>query len=146
MRQHEFRAMGCQMLAALDVEAPAAAGWLAEVPEWFAEWERRLSRFRDDSELTWLNRQTGGPVQVSDIMWDVVKTALQAAQRSHGLVTPTVLAELELAGYDRSFDLLGAHVPAGSPPTPSGDWNAVVLRLGDRSICLPPGVRLDLGG
>ncbi len=147
MRQHEFRAMGCQMLAALDVATPAAAERLAEVPDWFAEWERRLSRFRDDSELVWLNRQAAGPVQVSDILWDVVKTALQAAQRSHGLVTPTILAELELAGYDRSFDMIDAHIPAGSPPaTPSGDWNAVVLRLGSRSICLPPGVRLDLGG
>jgi thiamine biosynthesis lipoprotein len=148
MQHHEFRAMGCQMLAALDVATPAATEWLAEVPGWFAEWERRLSRFRDDSELAWLNRQAGGPVQVSDILWDVVKTALQAAQRSHGLVTPTLLAELELAGYDRSFDMLGAHVPAAAPPlaTPSGDWNAVVLRLGSRSICLPPGVRLDLGG
>ena len=147
MRRHEFRAMGCHMLAALDVEAPAAAEWLADVPDWFAEWERRLSRFRDDSELAWLNRQAGGPVQVSDILWDVVKTALQAAQRSHGLVTPTMLAALELDGYDRSFDMLGARDPAGSPPAaPSGDWNAVVLRLGSRSICLPPGVRLDLGG
>ncbi|MEO7913726.1 MAG: FAD:protein FMN transferase [Roseiflexaceae bacterium] len=148
MRQHEFRAMGCQMLAALDVETPAAAERLAEVPDWVAEWERRLSRFRDDSELAWLNRQAGGSVQVSDILWDVVKTALQAAQRSHGLVTPTLLAELELAGYDCSFDMLDAHMLAGSPSpaTPSGDWNAVVLRLGSRSICLPPGVRLDLGG
>ena len=148
MRQHEFRAMGCQMLAALDIEEPAAAEWLAEAPSWFAEWERCLSRFRDDSELAWVNRHAGGPVQVSDIFWDVVKTALQAAQRSHGLVTPTVLAELELAGYDRSFEMLGARVSADPlpPATPSGDWNAIVLRLGSRSICLPPGVRLDLGG
>jgi thiamine biosynthesis lipoprotein len=140
--------MGCQMLAALDVGATTAAERLAEVPGWFAEWEGRLSRFRDDSELAWLNRHAGGPVQVSDILWDVIKTALQAAQRSHGLVTPTLLAELELAGYDRSFDTLDAHVPASSqlPGTPSGDWNAVALRLGSRSICLPPGVRLDLGG
>ena len=147
MRQHEFRAMGCQMLAALDVEPPAGAG-LAQVPGWFAEWERRLSRFRDDSELAWLNRHHGGPVQVSDILWDVVKTALQAAQRSHGLVTPTMLAELELAGYNRSFDMIDAQASAESLAlaTPSGDWNAVVLRSGSRSICLPPGVRLDLGG
>src|SRR3954468_21726688 len=148
MRQHTFRAMGCQMLAALDVETPAATEQLAEVSAWFDEWERRLSRFRDDSELAWLNRQAGGPVQVSDILWDVVKTALQAAQRSHGLVTHTLLAELELAGYDRSFDMLDKHLPAESSPSaiPSGDWNAVVLQLGSRSICLPPGVRLDLGG
>src|SRR5689334_18768474 len=114
MRQHEFRAMGCQMLAALDTEAPAATEWLADVPSWFAEWERKLSRFRDDSELAELNRHSGGPAQVSDILWDVIKTALQAAQRSHGLVTPTILAELELAGYDCSFDMIGAQAPAGS--------------------------------
>ena len=71
MRQHEFRAMGCQMLAALDVETPGGE-WLMEVPGWFAEWERRLSRFQDDSELSELNRHAGGPVQVSDILWDAV--------------------------------------------------------------------------
>src|SRR5213596_2848667 len=106
MQQLEFRAMGCQMLAALDTDGPDTAPRLAQVPGWFAEWERRLSRFRDDSELMQLNRCAGRPVQVSDVLWDVVQSALQAAQRSHGLVTPTLLAELELAGYDRSFDLL----------------------------------------
>ena len=68
MRQYEFRAMGSQMLAALDMDAPGAAEWLADVPGWFTEWERRLSRFRDDSELAELNRHAGGPVQVSDIL------------------------------------------------------------------------------
>jgi thiamine biosynthesis lipoprotein len=95
-----------------------------------------------------LNRRADGPVQVSDVMWDVVKSALQAAQRSHGLVTPTVLAELELAGYDRSFDLLDIRaVPVRRRElVPSGDWSAVVLMPGIRAIQLPPGVRLDLGG
>jgi FAD:protein FMN transferase len=146
MQQLEFRAMGSQMLAVLDSDTPTVKERLAEVPVWFADWERRLSRFRHDSELAWLNRHTGGPVQVSDVLWDVVKTALQAAQRSHGLVTPTVLAQLELAGYDRSFDRLDAQAPSRPPATPTGDWSAVVLRPGSRSICLPPGVRLDLGG
>jgi thiamine biosynthesis lipoprotein len=146
MQQLEFRAMGCQILAALDADTLAAAGWLAETADWFADWESRLSRFRDDSELARLNRHTGSAVQVGDILWDVVKTALQAAQRSHGLVTPTVLAQLELAGYDRSFDALDEQAPARPPATPSGDWSAVVLRPDSHSICLPRGVRLDLGG
>src|SRR4029078_4170421 len=98
MQELRFRAMGCQMLAALDTDSPETARRLAQVPGWFADWEQQLSRFRDDSELMQLNRRSDGPVQVSDVMWDVVKSALQAAQRSHGLVTPTVLAELELAG------------------------------------------------
>jgi thiamine biosynthesis lipoprotein len=148
MQQLIFRAMGCQMLAALDADGPDAAPRLAQVPGWFADWERRLSRFRDDSELMQLNRHSGGPVHVSDVMWEVLRSALQASQRSHGLVTPTVLAELELAGYDRSFDLLGTFAaPARQPAlAPSGDWNAVVLMPGIRAVQLPPGVQLDLGG
>ena len=148
MQQLEFRAMGCQMLAALDTDGPRTASRLAQVPGWFAEWERQLSRFRDDSELMQLNRHASSPVPVSDVMWDVVQSALQAAQRSHGVVTPTLLAEQELAGYDRGFDLLDTPTAVIRRPAlaPSGDWSAVALLPGIRTVQLPPGVQLDLGG
>ncbi|MBI3244720.1 MAG: FAD:protein FMN transferase [Chloroflexi bacterium] len=147
MQQIEFRAMGCQMRAMIDSDSAQGAQRLAEVPDRFAEWENALSRFRDDSELTQLNRRLGCAVLVSPTLWEVVNVALEAARRSGGLVTPTVLSALESAGYDRSFDSLPPN--AVSPATssqPTGNWRAIELEPRSRSIRLPEGARLDLGG
>src|SRR2546423_11884134 len=106
MQQCAFHAMSCQMLALVDTDTPTAAQALAQVPDWFAQWERQLSRFRDDSELMRLNRSTGRPVHVSRVLWEVIEAALAAARQSDGLVTPTLLDALEVAGYDRSFETI----------------------------------------
>ncbi len=153
----EFRAMGCHMMAAIDSDSPTAADLLAQVPGWFAEWERRLSRFREDSELVRLNHLAGAPVPVSSVLWEVVQTALQAAMDSDGLVTPTLLEALEAAGYDRSFEaLLDNNGPSMARPMPpirrkatpraTGDWRAIRVDARRRTIHLPSGMRLDLGG
>jgi thiamine biosynthesis lipoprotein len=150
VQEVKFRAMGSRMLALVDSDAPAAGWEVAQVPGWFAEWESRLSRFRADSELGQLNRYPGQPVRVSPILWDVVQVALQAAEHTQGLVTPTLLSALEAAGYDRSFQTINEAGPAAFTVMPgraqSCDWRDVVCDARTRSICLPPGVRLDLGG
>ena len=46
----------------------------------FSEWEQTLSRFFQESELSQLNMQAGKPVAVSDLLYDVLATALTAAQ------------------------------------------------------------------
>ena len=81
----EFRAMGCQMLAALDYTSPRGRQLLARVPVWFEMWEDSLSRFRPESELNRLNRSTGAWFPVSDILWDVFQTSLVAEEWSGGL-------------------------------------------------------------
>lgn len=148
MQSLHFRAMGCQMMAALDSPSPRAETHLAEVPRWFEEWECRLSRFREDSELSKLNRSEGREVQVSPVLWEVLQLALHAARSSDGLVSPTVLDALVVAGYDRTFEALQS---SGSPtphpaPTPGASWRTVTLDEYVRAVCLQPGVRLDLGG
>jgi thiamine biosynthesis lipoprotein len=139
----------------LDSDEPRAADRLVKVPGWFAQWEQHLSRFRDDSELAELNRRSGTLVQVSGVLWEVIQTALQAAQRSQGLVTPTMLAQLELAGYDRSFDQIescaAGHQSQGpfddTPDLlPSADWQEIAWSRRNQLVRLPPGVLLDLGG
>jgi thiamine biosynthesis lipoprotein len=144
MRTLEFRAMGSHMLAVLDRDDEAADAQLAAVPAWFEEWEQQMSRFRPDSDLIRLNA-AGHAEQVPDALLKVVRVALQAARESAGLVRPTVLDALAAAGYDRSFDQLpadGASVAA----LPAPDWRGVALDLPARTITLPPGVHLDLGG
>ncbi len=149
MQSITFRAMGCQMHAFLDSETGDANALLQSVPRWFAEWERILSRFRTDSELSALNQQAGaGWVHVSPTLWEVVNDALVAARMSDGLVTPTVLPVMEMLGYDRDFAQVGnggaVAVPVDVPPP--GDWRALRLDSARRAVMLPPGMRLDLGG
>jgi thiamine biosynthesis lipoprotein len=148
MERLDFRAMGSQMAALLDTRPDRAADRLAQVPGWFAVWEQRLSRFRADSELSQLNRRPGEPVRLSPVLWDVLQASLQAAERTQGLVVPTLLPALESAGYDRDFESLRQNPPAASrsPHPEAGDWRALRLDPGGRTVTLPPDVRLDLGG
>src|SRR5437764_784301 len=115
VQQIEFRAMGSQILAAIESEDPEAGSLLAEVPRWFAEWEQTLSRFKEDSELSRLNNVESScvPIPVSDTLWKVLRVALRAAQYTGGLVTPTVLNALEDAGYDTSFDDMTSRAQTG---------------------------------
>ena len=142
-----FSAMGCQMLAVLDREDDRATERLARAPGWFAVWERHLSRFRADSELARLNQADGQAVRVSPTLAAALAVALEAADLSGGLVTPTLLAALEAAGYDRSFSELAPEQAAQPmlPPT-SVDWRQIQLDRATRLVTLPRGLRLDLGG
>ena len=77
--------------------------------------------------------------------------AVQTAERSAGLVTPLVLGALEEAGYDRSFDLLAGLSLDDWADGPQDDRSApgladLFLDPFERTVCLPPGMRLDLGG
>ncbi len=148
LQQREFAAMGCQMLAAIDT---CDVTPLALVPEWFADWEQCLSRFRPESDLSRLNAAAGRPVAVSAPLWLVLQASLWAARLSDGLVVPTLLPVLEAVGYDRSFATLAARLsdaeiapPAASAPV--ADWRAIRCDPHRRIVRLVPGMRLDLGG
>ncbi len=138
--------MGCQMLAVLDSESGTASQRLALAPEWFEVWEQRLSRFREDTELSRLNARPGVPFRVSPVLWDVLQTAMRAARESDSLVVPTMLEALEAAGYDRTFDALPLSGVLQRPASPAGDWREIEMDPASRSVRLPGGIRLDLGG
>lgn len=138
--------MGCQVLAMLDADTATGTAILAQVPNWFATWEQLLSRFRADSELSLLNR-TGYLSPTSPELWDVVQLALAHARQTKGLVTPTLLDALEAAGYDRSFEALQPQHSVPQVVTMAENaWQAIHCDPLTRSIRLPGGVRLDLGG
>lgn len=155
MQECTFRAMGCQMLALLDADTADAKAVIEQVPRWFAGWEMQLSRFRDDSELMQLNASAGRPVAVSQELWDVIDAALLAEQQSDGLVTPTLLSELERAGYQRSWDegwAMNKQIATADqtqPPDsrPMAGLEHLIERDAERRmVTLHEGVRLDLGG
>ena len=143
MQRLEFRAMGCHMTAILDTDRNAAS--VKKVPAWLEAWEQTFSRFRADSELSRLNQRAGQWTRVSASMWDVMHLALVAARWTDGIYSPTILNALEAAGYDRTFDAITA---SAEPimPQPDGQWRSIRRQSLNRSICLPPDVRLDLGG
>ena len=146
MHTLSFRAMGCSMFAALDSNDPQAEQVLAYVPIWFEEWEQQLSRFRSDSDLNKLNA-SGSATEMPQALWDVVNVALRAAHESQGLVQPTVLNALVAAGYDKTFDELNPQpISIAAPNANPESWRAIQLNPSMRSMSLPQGVRLDLGG
>jgi len=68
------------------------------------DYSQRLSRFDPDSELTALNHDTRTEVPASPLLQAAVTAGLWAAERSGGLVDPTLVRELERVGYESSFD------------------------------------------
>jgi thiamine biosynthesis lipoprotein len=144
-----------------DVEVLAPAGaestvdWtraVAAVRGVFEDVERRLSRFRPESELSALNRSAGESFPASPLLFHAVKLAVDAARATGGLFDPSVLPALESAGYDRTFELLGGRT--GSPGDVARRLPAAVLSSYRSIHCddatwtiqVEPGQRLDLGG
>jgi thiamine biosynthesis lipoprotein len=92
---------------------------------------------------------------VSAETFDVVALAVGAWHATGGRFDPTVIDALEAAGYDRDFAQVAAEAgapatAAGPAPellvTPPAGCAGIELDPMVRSVCLPPGVRLDLGG
>ena len=106
--------------------------------------DRQASRFRPDSEISWIHRAGGGLFMLSDGLAEAVAVALAAAQWTGGLADPTVGEALMSLGYDRDFAAIDPErrEPPG-PPAAAPGWQAV--RLNGPLLRLPAGVRLDLG-
>ena len=146
MQKIEFRAMGCAMMAMVDSSSPEATATLNALPAQFEAWEQCLSRFRDDSELTRLNRSHGQWTPVSGTLWAVLMHSIWGARESNGLVTPTLLAALEAAGYDRSFDALQADMQPKHLLNVKHSWRDIEVDAARCAVRLPFGMRIDLGG
>jgi thiamine biosynthesis lipoprotein len=131
---------------------------LVDVQHLFNSFEKRLSRFDPHSELSRLNANQHEVFQASPTLLDAVEVALWAAEITGGLYDPTILNELERAGYDHSFEQVANVVPLSDAPAVSAaprvnqtirrSTNFWVVRLNRarREIYKPVGVRLDMGG
>jgi len=92
----------------------------AAVERELAAIDEACSRFRDDSELSRLNRHPGRWVDASPLFLDAIEAGLRAARVTDGDVSPTIGAAIRVAGYDRDFTELEGHrlpdrVASGSP-------------------------------
>lgn len=118
---------------------------LQRAERWLAAYENRYSRFRLLSELSRLNAAAGRPVRVSPGLLQLVELSLRLAHRSGGLFDPTVLRDLEASGYDRSFELI-APSSRGDRRRVSKGWHDILIDHEARTVTLPDGVGIDLGG
>ena len=147
MEQLRFFAMGCEILAVLDCEGPQVSQILEQVPEWFSRWEMQFSRFQPTSELSFVNQNAGSWTVVSPDFMEVLQLALAGYDTSGGLVLPTMLPALLVAGYQESFDLLEkdqyARSEIGRMVT---DPDLIGLALQTCSVRIPVGMQLDFGG
>lgn len=118
----------------------------AAVDRVLREIDLAASRFRDDSELTALNRNAGHETQVGELLGTAIVEGLRAARLTDGDVDPTVGVALRLTGYDVDFDRVPCDGPAlnlVSVAVPG--WRCVRVNRTTRSVLFPRGVELDLG-
>ena len=150
---HRFRAFGTDVGVLVHAATPLDA---LRVHALFQRMHRALTRFDGGSELSALNARAGETVTASATLLRAVEAALWAARASDGLVDATVLDALEHAGYAGSRDgaspaplvdaIAAAPARRSAAPRPSARWRDIALDPSRRTIRLPAGVRIDLGG
>lgn len=135
-----FSAMGTEVR----VEAPPGAP-IDDVERIFARLERRFSRFREDSELSALDRARE-PLVVSRSMCDALARARRYTELTGGLFDPAVGGALLAHGYDRSF-APGA-LDRDTPASQSIRSSVCELDIDEltRTVHRPAHLHLDLGG
>ncbi len=118
-------------------------------------WHHQFSRFEPQSELSRLNADPRGTVPVTPSMARFVEAAVSAAAMTAGLVDPTLLTEIERAGYVQSLalehlcpdDLLHlAPRRAHGRAHPDARWREIRVDHRALTVSRPPGLRLDSGG
>lgn len=133
---------------------PASA--LAEVEAMLREMHDRLTRFDPDSELSGLNAAPTEEVAGSRYLTLAVEAAVEAAERSEGLIDPVMIEALGDVGYAESkagaepvalADALGS-APDRVPASPRADspWKKISVDREAGRITRPAGLRIDLGG
>lgn len=144
MRSYRFAAMGTEVHVLL----PSGGGdAITPVRELFQEWEATLSRFLPESELSRLNARAGDPVVVGRLLFDVVEASVEAARATDGVFDPTLLRQLARIGYANPFDTIRESLsPARGASEEGGAWRRIVLDRRSRTIVVPAGCALDLGG
>src|SRR4051812_37706250 len=125
----------------------AGAEVVAEAEAAVVDRERRWSRFLPDSELSGVNAEPDVWHRVAPDTFRLIEAAVTAAAVTDGHFDPTVLHALVAAGYDRSFELVGAGGPVARGEVP---WvpGASSIDLDEQrcSVRVAAGVGIDLGG
>lgn len=151
-----FRAMGTRMRVAAEGASAALEHRVRAARTELEHTDQQLTRFDAGSALSQLNASPSETVEAGPLLRDHVRAALWAAQRSGGMVDPTLLDAIEAAGYRGSLadrqrpdltDALGS-APGRRRASAREDAAWRTIRVDDRAgtISRPVGVHIDLGG
>lgn len=156
----EFEAMGTRIRVVVGRSekpglAPSREAGRDSV-EFIRDFDRRLSRFRPDSELSVMNHHPDEEVPASELLRIAVKAGKWAARQSGGLVDPTLLDEIEQAGYGNSragmTGLATSEMLSGAPPRQvaspdsTNRWDDFEVDDQRGVIRRPAGLGFDTGG
>jgi thiamine biosynthesis lipoprotein len=144
----------CTVIVA-DRQVADARAAVAQARRRLLEWHGQFSRFQRGSEMTRMNEAAEETVAVSPMMRRVVEAAVNAARATGGLVDPTLVSEIQRAGYESHFE--GDGLPLGvalalapdrapAAPAPAANWRHVRTDRRAGPVTRPPGVRIDPGG
>jgi thiamine biosynthesis lipoprotein len=135
---------------------PPAAAAAEQGRRFIEDFDATLSRFEPVSELSRLNADERERVPASELLRRAVAAGVYAAERSDGLVDPTLVGEIEGAGYvDSRAGMAGlplaealADAPDRRPahPHPDRRWRRFAVDDGAGEVVRPPGLRFDTGG
>jgi thiamine biosynthesis lipoprotein len=161
MAEHDlsFDAMGSHVRLLIGDPGPGmppAATAAEQARRFVREFDATLSRFKPESELCTLNADPRERVPASELLRTAFRAGLAAAEQSEGLVDPTLVGEIESAGYIASrAGVAGeplALALAAAPPrrparaNPASRWRQIEVDDEAGTIARPPGVRFDTGG
>ena len=156
LKGYRFPAFGSQVT--VEASGPRAESLLREAAARVTEVSEVLTRFDPTSELSRINADPRLDVKASPLMIRFVEAATRASDMTGGLVDPTLLPELERAGYSRSMadgDAAGwtlgggpgrTNEPGEAKGTPAGRWKSLSVDPDHGLLTRAPGVRLDAGG
>ena len=115
-----------------------------------------LSRFIADSELSLFNENPSELVPASELLREAVGAGIWGAERTGGLVDPTLLSELRALGYSDTREGAApeplatalSSVPDRGPagPNPAAAWRSIEVLDEEGAIRRPPGLLFDTGG
>jgi thiamine biosynthesis lipoprotein len=150
-----FACLGSSCTVIVAGEEAQAAAAAATVRRRLEGWHAQFSRFLADSELTRLNEHPAETIPVSPLMRRVVEAGIQAARATGGLVDPTLLTQIERAGYQSHYEGPGVPLPVAlgmapvrrpGTPAPEANWRLVSTDRRSSSVTRRVGVRIDPGG
>lgn len=157
LKGYRFPAFGGEVT--VEASGPEAESLLRAGAARVTEISQTLTRFDPDSELSRINADPRGTVEASPLMIRFVEAATEAAGLTGGLVDPTLLPELESAGYSRSMSGNGTdHWTPGiagaesdtkadaSGPAMGDRWGTISVDSKKGTLNRGTGVRLDAGG
>ncbi len=108
--------------------------------------DRACSRFRDDSELSRLNRSCGHTVAVGPVLLEALETGLRAAEVTGGDVDLTVGRALRGLGWDLDFSVVvSRREPRTIEVVPACGWRSIRVDRSRGTARVPRGMSVDLG-